>query len=117
MKERPNSNAPFVFLATNDPIVKPNGDRADITPTILKRFGLDLSKIEPPLDGIPLDIPEKVRYTRSGRGSLHASFSYSVVPLVCSCSPRKTVSGLCRAKYTTPSSSTMSYSVNEDRRG
>jgi hypothetical protein len=52
-----HSNAPYVFLATNDPKINRNGDRADITPTILKRFGLDLSKMQPALDGIPLDEP------------------------------------------------------------
>ncbi len=34
-----------VFLATNDPKVCRNGDRADITPTILDRFGLDLNNL------------------------------------------------------------------------
>jgi len=46
--------APFVFLGANDPAVKRIGMRQDVTPTILARFGLDLSKIEPPLDGEPL---------------------------------------------------------------
>ena len=82
-----HSNAPFVFLATNDPRVNRNGDRADITPTILKRFSLDLSKIEPPLDGIPLDEPANVRRTHSGAGSLRASF-YVIAPVVCSYSPK-----------------------------
>ena len=49
--------APYVFLATNDKNVTRNGNRADIAPTVLKRFGLDLAKIDPPLDGIPLDEP------------------------------------------------------------
>ena len=52
-----HSNAPYVFLGTNDPKVIRNGERADITPTILERFGLDLSKLEPPLDGRPLTKP------------------------------------------------------------
>jgi hypothetical protein len=39
-------NAPRVFLATNDKGVLRNGDRADITPTILDRFGLDLNKLQ-----------------------------------------------------------------------
>ena len=46
-----HSDAPYVFLATNDPKVRRRGERSDITPTILTRFGLDVSKIEPPLDG------------------------------------------------------------------
>lgn len=43
--------APHVFLATNDPRVGRDGDRADITPTILDRFGLDLATLRPPLAG------------------------------------------------------------------
>ena len=45
-----HSNAPYVFLATNDPKVRP-GKRMDIAPTILARFGLDLSQLTPPLSG------------------------------------------------------------------
>jgi hypothetical protein len=52
-----HSYAPYVFLATNDPRVMRSGDRMDIAPTILKRFGLDLARIEPELDGTPLDEP------------------------------------------------------------
>ncbi len=47
-------DAPYVFLAANDPRVVRRGGRADITPTILDRFGLNLNKIAPPLDGHPL---------------------------------------------------------------
>lgn len=43
--------APYVFLGTNDKKVIRDGTRADITPTLLDRFGLDLSKLEPKLDG------------------------------------------------------------------
>lgn len=49
--------APYVFLGTNDPLVKRDGMRQDITPTILARFGLDLAKFEPKLDGEPLTQP------------------------------------------------------------
>ena len=49
--------APHVFLGTNDKLVNRNGDRADIAPTILKRFGLDLGALEPALDGTALDEP------------------------------------------------------------
>jgi hypothetical protein len=52
-----HSYAPYVFLATNDPLVKRAGMRHDIAPTILDRFGIDLSKLEPPLDGEPLTKP------------------------------------------------------------
>ena len=47
--------APFVFLGTNDPLVNRNGNRMDIAPTLLKRFGVDLASLEPKLDGVPLD--------------------------------------------------------------
>jgi len=49
-----HGDAPYVFLATNDRKVSHRGTRADITPTILARFGVDLKKIQPPLDGHPL---------------------------------------------------------------
>lgn len=52
-----HNDAPYVFLATNDPGVIRRGERKDIAPTILKRFGLDLSRIKPPLDGHPLTEP------------------------------------------------------------
>lgn len=51
--------APYVFLATNDKQVMRDGARADITPTILARLGVDLSKCDPPLDGEPLIQPAK----------------------------------------------------------
>lgn len=44
-------DAPYVFLATNDTGVMRRGDRVDITPTILDRYGFDLQAIEPPLEG------------------------------------------------------------------
>jgi predicted AlkP superfamily pyrophosphatase or phosphodiesterase len=46
-----HGKAPSVFLATNDRKVSRSGDRADITPTILDRFGVDLSQLKPPLSG------------------------------------------------------------------
>ena len=54
---------PNVFLATNDPGLtrngaypskNPAGTLLDIAPTILGRFGLNLSEIDPPLYGSPL---------------------------------------------------------------
>lgn len=56
-----HKDAPYVFLGTNDPKVIRRGERANIAPTILQRFGLDLGKIEPPLDGEPLTIPGKAK--------------------------------------------------------
>jgi hypothetical protein len=49
-----HSYAPYVFLGTNDPQVKRAGMRQDVAPTILARFGLDLAKLDPALDGEPL---------------------------------------------------------------
>lgn len=49
-----HNNAPYVFLATNAKNITRDGRRQDVAPTILEAFGLDLSTIEPKLDGIPL---------------------------------------------------------------
>jgi hypothetical protein len=44
-----------VFLATNDKGIKaPSGLQMDITPTILKRYGIDPASFQPPLPGKPL---------------------------------------------------------------
>ena len=52
-------DAPYVFLATNDPAIVRNGDRKDIAPTILKKYGIILGggDFVPPVDGGPLDSP------------------------------------------------------------
>jgi len=52
--QKGHKDAPYVFLGTNDAKVVRRGERGDITPTILERFGLDLNRIDPPLDGTPL---------------------------------------------------------------
>jgi hypothetical protein len=54
-----HSFAPYVFLATNNKNVNRDGRRQDVAPTILEAFGLDLKKVEPPLDGISLTKPDK----------------------------------------------------------
>jgi len=54
-----HSFAPYVILATNNKKVNRNGRRQDVAPTILEAFGQDLSKLEPPLDGISLTKPDK----------------------------------------------------------
>jgi hypothetical protein len=57
-----HSYAPFLLYATNDKeVTRKSGTRADIAPTILKRFGIDLAKLDPPVDGVPLDVdaPER----------------------------------------------------------
>ncbi|MFA6448331.1 MAG: alkaline phosphatase family protein [bacterium] len=52
---RTHKNAPYVWLATNDKgITAAAGDQMDITPTLLKREGLDPVAIQPPLPGKPL---------------------------------------------------------------
>ncbi len=53
-----HSFAPYVFLATNNKKVNRDGRRQDVAPTILEAFGLDLSKLEPALDGISLTKPD-----------------------------------------------------------
>jgi len=55
--QKRHSDAPYVFLATNDKGVMRRGERADIAPTILERFGVDLADLEPPLDGHTLTEP------------------------------------------------------------
>ena len=61
-----HSFAPYVFLATNNKKVNRNGRRQDVAPTILEAFGLDLKKVEPPLDGISLTKPDKRPPARIG---------------------------------------------------
>jgi arylsulfatase A-like enzyme len=58
--ERSHSYAPFVFLATNDSLIIRDGDRVDVAPTILKRFGVEIDDISPRLNGVPLDEPAPV---------------------------------------------------------
>ncbi|MBW2263492.1 MAG: alkaline phosphatase family protein [Deltaproteobacteria bacterium] len=50
-------DAPYVWLATNDGGVMRRGNREDIAPTIMSRFGMDLDSVEPALDGKPLTQP------------------------------------------------------------
>lgn len=46
-----HKNAPYVFLATNDPSVTKSGDQRDIVPTILTSLGADINKVSPKLPG------------------------------------------------------------------
>jgi len=55
--KKKHTDAPYVFLATNDKEVKYSGTRADITPTIYDRLGIDIKKFSPPLDGRSLTKP------------------------------------------------------------
>lgn len=59
-KLKGHKNAPNGWLITNDAAVKSGGIQADIAPTILSRFGVDISKLdEPRLMGSPLLKPRK----------------------------------------------------------
>lgn len=53
-----HSFAPYVFLATDNKAVNRDGRRQDVAPTILEAFGLDLTDVEPRLDGISLTQPD-----------------------------------------------------------
>ncbi len=79
-----HKDAPYVFLATNDSKVIRRGERADITPTILQEFGLDLRKIKPPLDGKPLTNPGKSRAvgSRDTVTTIHSAASIGVLAKV-----------------------------------
>lgn len=52
--EKKHYDAPHVFLATNDKGIMRKGYQTDVAATILSRFGMDLKKIIPPLQGKPL---------------------------------------------------------------
>jgi len=54
--EKSHNNAPFVIYASNDDKIIRSGDRKDITPTILKKYGISLDKIDsaPKVDGLTL---------------------------------------------------------------
>jgi hypothetical protein len=74
---RSHKYAPYVFLGTNDPLAKRAGMRQDVAPTILARFGLNLSEFKPALDGEPLTQPAtkpvlKAPEKRAGKGKAPA---------------------------------------------
>lgn len=53
---RQHKYEPHTFLVTNDSkVIQKTGDRKDITPTLLSRYGFDLNKISPALEGHPLN--------------------------------------------------------------
>lgn len=56
MNGRQHENSPLTFLATNNKKRIRQGDRKDIAPSILDDYGIDLNKINPPLDGTSLFI-------------------------------------------------------------
>jgi hypothetical protein len=49
-------NAPYGFMASNDPLVMRSGDRKDLAPTILERYGINVGPIgdAPAVDGYSL---------------------------------------------------------------
>jgi hypothetical protein len=51
-----HGNAPYAFLASNDPLIMRSGDRKDLAPTILERYGIsmDASGNIPAVDGYSL---------------------------------------------------------------
>jgi hypothetical protein len=51
-----HSNAPYIFLATNDKNVIRNGDEVDVAPTVYYGLGLWNYSFSPPLDGYPLQV-------------------------------------------------------------
>jgi len=65
-----HSNAPFVWLATNDKRLKVNEreswcDLVDAAPTIYYALGIDTGKFAPLLDGYPLQLPLPVGVAES----------------------------------------------------
>ena len=51
-----HSNAPYIFLATNDNNVMRNGDEVDVAPTVYYGLGLWNQSFSPALDGVPLQL-------------------------------------------------------------
>jgi hypothetical protein len=52
-----HSNAPYIFLATNDKNVNRNGDEVDVAPTVYYGLGLwNRTTFTPALDGFPLQL-------------------------------------------------------------
>ncbi|MBP7216550.1 MAG: alkaline phosphatase family protein [Candidatus Omnitrophica bacterium] len=59
-----HSDAPFVFLATNDRHLIRKGRRIDIAPTILDAFGVNLKTLAPTLEGWPLNFVKPDEYSK-----------------------------------------------------
>lgn len=51
-----HGNSPYGFLSTNDPLIMRSGDRKDLAPTIMDRYGISLEAngITPAVDGYSL---------------------------------------------------------------
>jgi len=83
-----HSNAPFVWLATNDKRLKVNEreswcDLVDVAPTIYYALGIDTSKFASPLDGYPLQLPLPVGVAESRK----RAFNDVTLPTVSVASP------------------------------
>jgi len=87
-----HNDAPYVFLGTNDTKVMHRGERADVAPTILARFGLDLSKLEPALDGQSLTSPGKSKAVGSRKVEAAKPRKEKAVEPAKQAKPRKTKS-------------------------
>ena len=74
--KKSHKDAPYVFLATNDKKVNRPGERCDIAPTILDRFGIDLGEMNPPLSGSPLVISGSAVQRHMIRDDLFISMLY-----------------------------------------
>ncbi|NIN94815.1 MAG: hypothetical protein GTO49_07510, partial [Anaerolineae bacterium] len=75
-------NAPYGFLATNDPLVVRSGDRKDPAPTFLERYGIGLGPIggAPAVDGYSLYSIPPLACVPEGE----ASVDYPGAPSCCS---------------------------------
>lgn len=76
-----HGNAPYGFLASNDPLIMRSGDRKDLTPTILERFGIPLEAIGtvPAVDGFSLYSPPPFTCVPEGA----AYIDYEGAPFCC----------------------------------
>lgn len=86
---RVHFNAPFSIFASNDPTIIRPGDRRDLAPTILKKFGAPLGPDGdlPALHGYPLDALPSISYVPEGE----AYINYPGAP---KCAPGTALIGL-----------------------
>jgi hypothetical protein len=77
-----HSNAPFTIFVTNDPLVIREGDRKDVAPTILDRYGVGLAAIgnAPAVDGFSLYSQPPIACVAEGQ----AYIDYPGAPVCCS---------------------------------
>jgi hypothetical protein len=77
-----HANAPYGIFASNDPLVMRSGDRKDIAPTILERYGISRGAIgpAPAVDGFSLYSIPSLSCIPAGEGYL----DYPGAPACCS---------------------------------